>query len=160
MEMDLARIAWSMPVLVESRPAANVWNGWKADISASVMLSRMVDAVLDAPATLAKGLVLLQPRYSKAGHAASMNRSLPAGELFEAQRVAIASFIEGQKASIDGCNNLSFSSYCPPRGVFRGEHLARETFANRTDYICRAAFLMFEHRSVPRENIREARTEA
>ena len=86
-------------------------------------------------AALGRAPVRLTPSCPKARHSGKMNRSLPAGELFDAERVTLASFLEGYEPSINSFYDFGLASNSPPRRASRRKHFARKTFANRTDYV-------------------------
>src|SRR5947209_13292729 len=76
--------------------------------------------------------VLLDARDAKAGHAAAVDRALPAGEFLEAQIVALAGLVDIEQPAGDCGNDLSLAADHPARGVGRRKRVERQRLAERS----------------------------
>ena len=79
---------------------------------------------------------MLDSGDSKARHSAAVDRALPAGEFLEAEGIALAGFIDGQKPAGDGGNHLCLAAHDPTRRARRGQRFKRQRLAERTDDLC------------------------
>ena len=89
--------------------------------------------------------VMLDPGNSKSGHAAPIDRALPAGEFFEAQSVALACFVDGQETARNGSDDFCLATHNPTRGRRGRKRVERQRFAKRSDYLRGTNFLILEH---------------
>src|SRR5438477_12425980 len=117
--------------------------------------------VLGLPRSLARGrrsvtrlafvlvAILLDPRYAQPGHAAAVDRALPAGEFLEAERVALARFVDAEQAAGHGGDDLGLAPDDPARGVGRRQRIERQRLAERSDDLGRSNLLVLEHSVTP-----------
>ena len=68
--------------------------------------------------------ILLDARDAQARHAAAVDRALPAGELLEAERVALARFVDAQQAAGDRGDDLGLAANDPARRVRQAARLS------------------------------------
>src|SRR3982751_430345 len=89
--------------------------------------------------------VVLDPRHPQTGHAAAVDGPLPAGELLEAERVALAGFVDGQQATGDGGDHFRPAAHDPAGGGGRRQRVERQRLAERADYLGWPDLLVLEH---------------
>src|SRR5688500_4560801 len=89
--------------------------------------------------------IMLDPGDSQAGHAAAVNRALPAGEFLEAQRIALARFVDRQQAARDRGHDFGLAPNNPAVGLRRRQAVERQRLAERADYLGWPKFLVLEH---------------
>src|SRR5262245_56557242 len=77
--------------------------------------------------------VLLDPGHAEAGHAAAIDRALPARELFQAKRIALTSLVDGQKAAGNGGHDLGLPADDPTGRLGRRQAVERQRLAERAD---------------------------
>src|SRR5438270_12188013 len=99
--------------------------------------------------TLVLVAVLLDARDSEAGHAAAVDRALPAGEFLEAERVALAGFVNGEQAAGDGGDDLGLAAHDPASRADRRQRDERQRLAERSDDLGRTNRLVLEHSVTP-----------
>src|SRR3954453_16647966 len=93
--------------------------------------------------------ILLDARDAPSRHAAAVNRALPAGELLEAERVALAGFVDAEQAARDGGDHFGLAADDPARGVGRRQRIERQRLAERSDDLGRSNLLVLEHSVTP-----------
>src|SRR5689334_22276972 len=72
--------------------------------------------------------IMLQPGHAKAGHAATVDRALPARELFQAERIALAGFIDAEETPGDSGHDFGLPANHPTGRVRRRERIERQRF--------------------------------
>src|SRR5689334_18807475 len=89
--------------------------------------------------------ILLDARDAQAGHSAAVDRALPAGEFLEAERVALARFVDCQEPAGDGGDDLRLAANDPARGGDRRQRIERQRLAERSNDLGRTNLLVLEH---------------
>src|SRR5688500_2135353 len=89
--------------------------------------------------------VMLDAGDAQAGHAAAVDRALPAGKLFKAQRIALAGFIDAQQAARDGGDHFGLAADHPAGRRLRRQRIDGQRLAERTDDLGWPEFLILEH---------------
>jgi hypothetical protein len=79
---------------------------------------------------------------AKTRHATAVDCSLPAGELFEAEAVALTCLVDGQKAAGDCSHHFGLAPHYPPGGGRRRKRVQGEGLAKRTDHLMRTKLLV------------------
>src|SRR6185437_502454 len=93
--------------------------------------------------------VLLDSGDPEAGHATAVDRALPAGELLEAQRIALAGVVDAQETARHCRNDLGLPADHPAGGVDRRQRVERQRLAERSDDLGRTNLLVLEHSVTP-----------
>src|SRR5688500_9818795 len=96
---------------------------------------------------------MLDARDAQAGHAAAIDRALPAGTLLEAERVALAGLVDGQETAGDGGNHFGLAAHHPASRRGRRQRVERQGLAERSDYLGWPKFLILEHITKPQNRI-------
>lgn len=89
--------------------------------------------------------ILLESRDSKARQSTQVNRSLPARELFNADRVARTNFIDREQSTFNRCDDFRFAPYDPSLRFDGREFVESQRFAQRADYLASPGPLGLEH---------------
>ena len=89
--------------------------------------------------------VMLDSRDPEAGHAAAVDRALPAGKFLEAQRITLAGFVHGEQSTCNGSDHFGFAAYDPAGRLGRRKRVERQRFAKRPNYLRGTNFLILEH---------------
>src|SRR6185312_13828231 len=76
-------------------------------------------------------------------------RAVPAGELLEAQRIALAGVVDAQGTARHGRNDLGLPADHPAGGVDRRQRVERQRLAERSDDLGRTNLLVLEHSVTP-----------
>ena len=93
--------------------------------------------------------VLLDPSDPQARHSAAVDRALPAREFLEAERIALAGFVDAEQAARDRGDDLGLAADDPARGVRRGKRVERQRLAERSDALGRRNLLVLEDPVTP-----------
>src|SRR5687768_17024133 len=88
---------------------------------------------------------MLDPGDSQAGHSAAVDRTLPAGEFLEAQRIALARLVDRQQPARDRGHDFGLAPDDPAVGLRRRQAVERQRLAERSDHLSWAKFLVLEH---------------
>src|SRR3546814_15482391 len=88
---------------------------------------------------------MLDARDAQARHPAAVDRPLPACEFLEAEPVALARLVYGEQAAVDRGDDLGLAAHDPARRVGRRQRVQRQRFAERTDDLGGADFLVLDH---------------
>src|ERR1041385_2650332 len=99
--------------------------------------------------TLVLVAVLLDAGDAKSGHAAAVDRALPAGEFLEAQRITLARVVHAQEPASDGGDDLGLAANDPTRRAGRRQRIERQRLAERSDNLGRTNLLVLEHSVTP-----------
>src|SRR3954470_5034674 len=94
---------------------------------------------------LIERLVMLDARDAQARHAGTIDRALPAGEFLETEPVTLAGLIDADQAAIDGGHDLGLPAHHPAGRGRIGQRVVGERFAERTDDLGGANFLILDH---------------
>jgi hypothetical protein len=89
--------------------------------------------------------ILLESRDSKTGHSTQMNRSVPTGELFNADRIALTDFIYRQQSTFNRCDDFRLAPYHPSLRADGGELVESQRLAQWADYLRSRIPLGLEH---------------
>src|SRR3546814_7493847 len=88
---------------------------------------------------------MLDPRDAQSGHAAAVDRPLPAGKFLEGQPIAFARFVDGQEPAVDGRDDLRLAAHDPAGRRRRRQRVQRKRLAQGADDLCGAAFMILAH---------------
>src|SRR6476659_7882273 len=92
--------------------------------------------------------VLADAGDAKAGHSAAVDGALPAREFLEAERVALAGFVDAQKPASHGGDDLGLAAHDPTRRVDRRQRVERQRLAEWSNDLGRTNLLVLEHISL------------
>jgi hypothetical protein len=93
--------------------------------------------------------ILLDPGHSKARHSAAVDGALPAREFLEAERIALARFVDAQEAAGDRRDHFGLAANDPARGLRRRQRVERQRLAERSNDLGRTNLLVLEHPVTP-----------
>src|SRR4051812_9694645 len=93
--------------------------------------------------------ILLDPSDPQARHSAAVDRALPAGEFLEAERIALAGFVDAEQAAGDRGDDLRLAANDPARRAGRRQRIERQRLAERSDDLGRTNLLVLEHSVTP-----------
>src|SRR3546814_14828117 len=66
---------------------------------------------LETLLALVEVAIMLDARHAQSGHAAAVDRPLPAGKFLEGQPIAFARFVDGQEPAVDGRDALRLAAH-------------------------------------------------
>ena len=89
--------------------------------------------------------VMLDPGNAQSRHSATVDRALPAGELLEAERIALADIVDAEKSASNLRYDLGLTANDPAGRVRWRQRIEGEWFAKRTDYLRWPKFLILKH---------------
>src|SRR5689334_5462821 len=88
---------------------------------------------------------MLDARDAQSRHSAAVDRALPARELFQAQRIALAGIVHTEKAAGDSRDDFGLAAHDPAGGVRRRKAVERQRFSEGTDDLSWPNLLVLEH---------------
>src|SRR5690606_13567388 len=106
-----------------------------------------------APVGLVRLAVLLDARGPQARQSVTVYGTLPAQELFDRQRVALAGLLEAQQAAANSGHHLGLAAYHPALGICRRQIGHREGAAVRANHVGYAPSEGFDHATLFRTHL-------
>src|SRR3546814_19876860 len=79
----------------------------------SSLMPGPVPRPLETLLALVEVAIVLDARHAQSGHAAAVDRPLPAGKFLEGQPIAFARFVDGQEPAVDGRDALRLAAHDP-----------------------------------------------
>src|SRR5689334_10001293 len=99
--------------------------------------------------TLVLVAILLDASDAKARHSAAVDRTLPAREFLEAERVTLAGFVDAEQSARHCCNDFGLPANDPAGRGRRRQRIERQRLAERSDNLGRTNLLVLEHPVTP-----------